>query len=102
MNSDLNSELKDIPEQFQQKLRERVPATKPVFIDVWASKENFLLHTDNSEQGKEMVLLTRNGEPVGKFFLSDVDEIYHLQDHRIYTLHKDQETGHSIRVYELM
>lgn len=68
LNSDLNNELKNIPEQFQQKLRERVPATKPVFIDVWASKENFLLHTDNSEQGKEMVLLTRNGEPVGKFF----------------------------------
>jgi len=99
--SDLDYQLRNIPEQFQRKLRQRASAIKPDFIDVWASNEYFLLKTDDNEKGIEMVLLTEEGEPIGKFYLSRFDEITFFKNQRIYTLHKDQESGHSIRVYEV-
>lgn len=99
---DLDNELKNIPEQFQNELRERASSVKPAFIDVWASDNHFLLYTDDNEQGKEMVLLTRDGEPVGKFHLSDFDEVREFKNQKIFSLHKDQESGHSVRVYEFM
>jgi len=99
---DLDNQLKNIPEQFQGELRERAGDLKPHFIDVWASKDYLLLHTDNNETGKEMVLLTRDGKAIGKFYLSEFDEIHELRDRKMYTLHKNQESGHSIRVYEVI
>lgn len=97
--ADLNNEIKHLPERFQGTLRERAPDSKPPFIDVWASEDYFLMHTVNHEQGKEMVLLSDTGQPLGKFSLSEYDEIYDLRQQKIYTLHKNPETGHSVRVY---
>lgn len=99
--NDVDYQLKNIPEQFQGELRERASATKPDFTDVWASNEYFLLQTDESEQGIEVVLINEEGKPIGKFILSHYDEIQVFKNQRIYTLHKDQEFGHSIRVYEV-
>lgn len=99
--AELDSELKQIPEQFQNKLRDRAAAIKPEFKDVWASEEYFLLHTDRKKQSKEMVLLTRNGDPIGKFTLSDFDEVHEFKNQRIYAINKNPESGHSIRVYEV-
>lgn len=99
--SDLDYQLRNIPEQFQRELRERASAIKPDFIDIWASNEYFLLQTDENDKGKEMVLLTNEGKAIGKFSLSHFDEIHDFKNQRIYTLHKDQESGHSIRVYEV-
>ncbi|TVR32959.1 MAG: 6-bladed beta-propeller [Balneolaceae bacterium] len=99
--NDLDHQLRNIPEQFQGELRERASSIKPDFTDVWVSNEYFLLQTDEGEKGIEMVLLTEEGEPIGKFTLSHYDEIQVFKNHRIYTLHKDQEYGDSIRVYEV-
>lgn len=59
------------------------------------------MHTANYEQEKEMVLLSDTGQPLGKFFLSEHDEIYDLRQRNIYTLHKNPEVGHSIRIYQM-
>lgn len=99
---DLNYQLRNLPEQYQAELRNRAPDYKPAFTDAWASDEYLLLEVDNSEQRKKMVLLNRSGEPVGKFYLSHFDEVHKFKDRTIYTLHKDQESGHSIRIYEVI
>lgn len=99
--AELDSELKQIPEQFQSKLRDRAAAIKPEFKDIWASEEYFLLHTDRKKQGKEMVILTRDGDPIGKFILSDFDEVHEFKNQRIYAINKNPESGHSINIYEV-
>ncbi|MBE9048320.1 hypothetical protein IQ255_28700 [Pleurocapsales cyanobacterium LEGE 10410] len=99
---DLDYQLRNLPEQFHDELKNRAPGTKPVFTDAWGSEDHFLLQLDNSERGSKMVLINRDGEPVGKFNLSQFDMVQKLKDRRIYTLHKDQESGHSIRIYEVI
>lgn len=98
---DLDYHLKHIPEQFQEELRNRAPDIKPAFTDAWGTNEYFLLEADQSEEGIKMVLISKSGEAAGKFFLSQFDVVQHFSDQRIYTLHKDPESGHSIRVYDI-
>lgn len=101
METDLEFHLERIPEQFRAELINRAPDLKPAFTDVWGTHDYFLLQADLGEKGNKMVLLDKSGEAIGKFYLSRYDEVQHFADQRIYTLHKDQESGHSIRVYEV-
>jgi hypothetical protein len=82
-------------------MEERVPKIKPIFLNIWVSQQHIWLHTDTSEDGKEIVVLTLEGKPVGKFTLPPVDEIEYCREEGIYVLHKDPKTGHSIRIYDV-
>lgn len=93
----IDHESGDIRRRFE----ERIPEFKPPFLDVWAAGEYFLLHTDTDPENKEMVLLSRQGEPIGKFYLSEYDEVQDFKDNRAYALHKNPDEGDSIRIYEL-
>jgi hypothetical protein len=88
-------------ERFDQNFRRFVPDVKPPFLDVWLSKEKILLHTDSDEDNREFVLLNFEGELLGKFQLPEMDEIRHISNDRIYTIHWDPDVGHSIRIYRL-
>ncbi|MEX2602043.1 MAG: hypothetical protein WD355_10360 [Balneolaceae bacterium] len=92
-----SSDLEDI----SRELRPYITDEKPPFITVWSADEMILLHTETYEENKEIILLSFEGEPLGKIMLPDIDEIHHFQGNRFYTVHKDEELGHSIRVYEL-
>lgn len=46
-----------------------------------------------------MAVFTMGGEPIGKFCLSEFDDIRYFRNNLIYTLYKKPEKGHSIRVY---
>lgn len=74
---------------------------KPPFLDVWYSKDRILLHTDNTGGSKEMVLLTVEGTALGKFYLHENDEITYFRENRVYTIHRNPMSGHSVRIYEV-
>lgn len=97
---DLEYKLRDISKAYHNNMLERIPDYKPSFLNTWASKNHIMLHTDSSDKGKEMVVLTMKGELIGKFYLSEFDEVRYFRNNQIYTIHKDP-MGHSIRVYQV-
>ncbi|GAA5521050.1 hypothetical protein LQ318_04850 [Aliifodinibius salicampi] len=101
--TDLDYHFRDEPRDVRQRLKRYVPELKPPFLNIWVSENHILLHTDNSRNGKEMVVLTMKGEPepIGKFYLSEFDDIRYFRGNRIYTLYKNPERGHSIMVYSI-
>lgn len=103
--SDLKFALTKSGEKFNHKinneLKRHVRNEKPPFLNVWTSEDHIWLHIDNSKRGKEMVLLKSNGEPVGKFWLSNGDEVKKVKQNQIFTIHEDSTTGYSARVYRL-
>ena len=84
-----------------RKLESYVKEKKPPFLNVWASENHILMHTDNGEKGKEMAIFTKHGKAVGKFYLSEYDEVHNFNHNRIYVLHKNPIAGHSIRIYRI-
>jgi len=98
---DLDYHFRNESREASQRLKEHVPEFKPPFLNIWISHDYMLLHTDNSPDGKQMVALTMEGEPIGKFYLSEFDDIRYFRNNRIFTLYKDPEEGHSIRVYQV-
>lgn len=83
------------------KLESYVEEVKPPFLNVWHSENHILLHTDIGEKGREMIILTMNGQFIGRFYISEYDEVQRFVKNRIYVLHKNPAKGHSIRVYKV-
>jgi hypothetical protein len=94
-------ESRNVSDDVRRKLEARVPDEKPVFLNIWVSENYFWLHVDINEDGKKMVILTMEGEPLGTFYLPLYDDIRYVKGNRLYTLHKNPESGHTIRVYKL-
>ena len=84
---------------IRRKMKARIPANKPAFLNMWISENYIWLHVDTTQKGKQMVVLNRQGDPIGTFALSEYDEIQTIRNSLIYTLNKNPNTGHSIRVY---
>lgn len=99
--NDLDFSLRGKDREVRNRLEVRIPEYKPSFLNVWTSDNYTLLHTDTREEGKEMVVLNMNGEPHSHFFLSEYDNIRYFREDKIYTLHQNPETGHSIRIYQI-
>ncbi|SHE30664.1 hypothetical protein SAMN05443144_10116 [Fodinibius roseus] len=99
--SDLDYHLSEEPREASRRLKRYVPELKPPFLNIWVSPDYILLHTDNSGEGKEMAVFTMEGEPIGKFYLSEFDDIRYFRNNRIYTLYKNPEREHSIRIYNV-
>lgn len=97
---DLDYTLRDHTSQARRRLEEQVSSLKPPFLNIWASNNHILLHTDSSDQGEEMIVLTMEGEPVGRFYLSEFDDVRYFMDDRLYTLYH-HPLGHAIRVYQI-
>jgi len=93
--------LENIPQDYHGIMLERIPEFKPPFLNVWATEDSIFLHMDSSSEGKELMVMTLEGEPVGRISLSEFDEIKVIKENRIYTLHKNPEEAETIRIYEL-
>lgn len=100
-NTDVDYALRNVSSEVRSRFVARIPDYKPPFLNIWVSHDHILLRTDNSEEGKHMVLLTMDGKPVGKLSLSEFDDIQYYKENRIYALHKNPDTGHSIRIYRV-
>ena len=100
-DADLEYELEDVDSKIRSEIEARVDEQKPPFLNVWASEHYLWLHTDTSEEGKEIVVLDYDGNAIGKFMLPEVDSIQEIKENRIYTIHRSLIKGHLIRVYEV-
>ena len=99
---DIEFHLASISAEHHRLIRARIPDNKPPFLDFWLSNDHVWLHSDTGESGKELIHLNMDGEFIGKLYLSDLDDIRYFRDNRIYTLHRDPDSGHSIRIYEIV
>ena len=101
-DDEVSTFLENIPQDYHGIMSERIPDFKPPFLNVWATGDSIFLHMDSSSEGKELMVLTLEGEPVGRISLSEFDEIKVIKENRIYALHKDPDKAESIRIYELI
>jgi len=99
---DFRFDMMNISEsKIRKRMEERIPENKPSFLNMWISKQHIWLHVDTTEKGKQIVLLNMEGDPEGTFYLSKFDEIRYIRTNHMYTLHKNPDKGHSIRIYEV-
>lgn len=99
--ADLDFVLKNVDREIRREIEPRVHDNKPPYLNAWISSGGIWLYTDSSEKGKEFIVLNRDGEPLGRFLLSDFDEIKQITENVIYTIHKDPDFGDSIRSYRV-
>src|SRR5690625_491672 len=99
---DIEFHLASISAEHHRLIRARITVNNPPFLDFCSSNNHVWLHSDTGESGKELIHLNMDGEFIGKLFLSDLDDIRYFRDNRIYTLHRDPDSGHSIRIYEIV
>lgn len=94
-------ELSNTSEYDRRELEPHVPDMKPVFLNIWAIDNYFWLYVDKNAKGKKFVVLNMQGDPIGSFYLSVYDQIQHIRNNKIYTLYKNPDLGHTIRIYEI-
>ena len=100
-DTDFLFNLGGVSDEVRRELEARIPEFKPIFINIWVSENYFWLHVDTTEEGKQVVVFTMEGEIMGTLFLSKHDEIQFANDKQIYTIHKDPDEGHTIRSYQV-
>jgi len=88
-------------DEIRRKLESHVDDFKPIFLNIWVTNNHILFHTDSNEGGKEMVVFTMEGVAIGRFYLSEYDDPQYFKDHQVYTLYRNPNLGHSIRVYQV-
>lgn len=93
--------LRDYNSDTREKMLARIPETKPPFLDFWTTEERIWMHTDNGEEGREMVVLTLDGEPVGRFYLGESETVHAVDGKRLYVVDNESERGSVIRIYEV-
>lgn len=94
--------LRDYNSDTREKMLARIPETKPPFLDLWTTEERIWMHTDNGEEGREMVVLSLDGEPVGRFYLRQSETVHAVDGNRVYVVDNESERGSVIRVYEVV
>lgn len=98
--ADLDHTLTNASSEMRRAIEPRVYDTKPPFLNIWASEELIWLQTDNSEAGKQMVLMDYDGNFHSRFLISEFDEVQRIRGNRIYTIHRNPDLGDSVRIYE--
>ncbi len=99
--SDLDYAFRNTRTDVRRGIETRVHSHKPPFLDIFVSEEHLWLHTDNGEDGKEFVVFEMDGNPLGRFLLSEFDDVKKIIGTKIYSIHKDPDMGDSVRVYEV-
>lgn len=98
---DLDYVMEDLDNKLRSELEERIADSKPPYLNVWATDRHIWLKTSGGEDGKQVVVLDFDGNPVGKFLLPEVDSIEAVRENYIYTIHDNPEQGNTIRKYEV-
>lgn len=99
---DYQFDLMSAEDSIRREMEARIPDTKPPFLNIWVSEKYIWMHTDTSQEGKQIVLMTLQGEVVGVFHISAFDEIQQVDNNHIYALHKNPESGHRIKIYKVV
>lgn len=86
----------------QQKMRELFRENKPVFMNVIPDDSNrFWLWTDDTEAGNGYVVISYEGEPLGKVLLPVSQELQMVKGNKLYVLNEPVDDAPSAIVYSL-
>jgi len=100
--TELNYRLRDVKSNPMRKaLLSRVDDLKPSFLDIWISEKVLALQTDINKDMQEVVFFSFTGKPKGKIHLPETVDIQHVKNDKLYTLYRDPNTGHAIRIYSI-
>lgn len=100
-SEDKNYSVRNISDEMRGEVENRISDTKPPYLNVWTTDEYILLHTDNTDEGKQMAVVDYQGNALGTFWLPESDNIQQLEGKNMYTLHQNSEEGHTIRKYDI-
>ncbi|MEX0597107.1 MAG: hypothetical protein WD512_11460 [Candidatus Paceibacterota bacterium] len=101
-SEDLEYHLSDHDASAQQKMRELIRDVKPAFMDVKMDDSNrFWLWTDETEKGLEYVILSYEGQPIGKVYLSTGEKIEMISENRLYVIREPDDDIPSAIVYSV-
>lgn len=100
-DTDLEYALRDVDGKTKSDIAQRVGDTKPPYTTIWTSTSKIWLLTDLNENGREIVVLDLDGNPLGKFMLSIEDNIQHIEGNYIYSIYKSEIKGDLIRKYKI-
>ena len=80
--------------------RELIMDVKPPFTQVLLDNKNrFWLQTDETESGKEYVILSYEGDPIGRTMLPSESQIHDIHNNKLYIVNREPET--KIEVYSV-
>lgn len=98
-SEDLDFEFDDMDPGIRSEIENRVPEYKPPYLQMWATSTHILFLVNESETGKELVLINYDGTPVGKFMIPAEDDVEYFTGKELYTVHNDLEIGDIVRRY---
>lgn len=98
---DKEFQLGRIQGERRSDLESRIPSTKPLFFNAWADIDHILLQTDESEDGKEYVLVENSGNMLGRFILPNSKRVQFIDSNNLVVIKSDPEKGHSIELITL-
>lgn len=86
-DEDLSYHFPNDSQSEKQKKMQLIKAIKPPFISViMDNQDRFWLNTDETETGQEYVVLDKDGNPLGRFYLPSTSRIHQIKDNRIYVV----------------
>lgn len=100
--NNLEFHLSDYDSETRQKMEELIREYKPAFMDVFLDNQNrFWLWPDDSEAGNEYIILSHDGEPLGKLELPNAQKITMVKEDQFYVLNDLENSAPSAIVYNL-
>ncbi|HET8865162.1 MAG TPA: hypothetical protein VFM80_05645 [Gracilimonas sp.] len=101
-SEDLEYHIGDYDASTQEKMSELISDIKPPFMDVKMDDSNrFWLWTDETERGLEYVILSYEGEPLGKVYLPSGEKIEIISDNRLFVISEPDDDIPSAIVYRV-
>lgn len=98
---DKEFQLGRIQGERRSDLESRIPSNKPLFFNAWADIDHILLQTDESDEGREYVLVDNSGNMLGRFILPNSKRVQFIDSSDLVVLNSDPEKGHSIELITL-
>lgn len=99
-DEDLDYLSEERPDEIMNVIDEHRPDHKPPYTDIYASKNYLWLQTNETKDGKEIVVLDFDGEPIGKFSITEHESIAHVEDEKAYIINRNPEQGNRVLVHE--
>lgn len=91
--ADMEYHFPDVSHAGRRDRRELIRDVKPPFTQVKLdNKDRFWLHTDETEAGKEYVVLNYEGEPLGRVLLPSGSQLHDIHNDKLYLVNSDSET----------
>lgn len=97
---DLEYHFPNLNSDERRKRRSFIMDIKPPFLSVRFDNQNrFWLQTHETTAGREYIILSYDGEPLGRFYIPKESSVYNIKNGKIYTVNSVSEP--KIEVYSV-